>query len=57
MAERYTRAADRQRLASEGAQKLLPDQTQNEKRPHRSVGDGYFDLFGLTSRMRVKAFE
>jgi integrase len=40
MAERYTRTADRQRLAAKGAVKLLPDQTQNEKRPHLQSGAG-----------------
>jgi integrase len=39
-AEVYTRAADERRLAMEGAQKLMPAQTQNEIRPHPNAGEG-----------------
>ncbi len=40
MAQHYTRAADRKRLAHDAAQLLLPAQEQNEKRPHLEPGAG-----------------
>ena len=40
MALLYTRKADRKRLARAAAQLLLPDQVENEKRPHLGSGEG-----------------
>ena len=40
MAQHYTRAADRTRLARDAAQLLLPAQTGNKKRPHLRPGAG-----------------
>jgi integrase len=40
MALHYTEAADRARLAREGAQLLLPAQAANKKRPHLNPGEG-----------------
>lgn len=40
MAQHYTRAADRKRLAHDAAQLLLPAQGANEKRPHLASGAG-----------------
>lgn len=40
MAAHYTRAAERKKLALDAAGKLLPAQSQNEKRPHIVSGAG-----------------
>lgn len=40
MAQHYTRAADRSRLARDAAQLLLPVQAANKKRPHLAGGAG-----------------
>lgn len=40
MAQHYTRAADRTRLARDAAPLLLPAQAKNEKRPHHGSGAG-----------------
>jgi integrase len=40
MAVKYTRAANKKRLAADAAELLLPAQTRNEKRPHRGSGEG-----------------
>ena len=40
MAQHYTRAADRARLAHDAAQLLLPAQDRNKKRPHLRSGAG-----------------
>jgi integrase len=40
MAQHYTRAADRAKLAREAAQLLLPAQSMNENRPHLGPGAG-----------------
>jgi integrase len=40
MAQHYTRAADRKRLARDAAQLLLPAQAENEKLPHLGSGGG-----------------
>jgi len=40
MAQHYTHAADRVRLARDAAQLLLPVQEENEKLPHLSPGEG-----------------
>lgn len=40
MAQHYTRSADRAKLAHDGAQLLLPAQTENEKLPHLGSGAG-----------------
>ncbi|MGA7452479.1 MAG: tyrosine-type recombinase/integrase [Rhodoplanes sp.] len=40
MAQHYTQAADRKRLAQDAARLLLPEQIENEKRPHPAPGAG-----------------
>jgi hypothetical protein len=40
MAQHYTRAADRSRLARDGAALLLPEQPENKNLPHLAPGAG-----------------